>query len=83
MESTRVDGKNDESFGLNGNIATYSIIIQIEQNISAHVHLHYTCYVGRNIVRKQFAILDELDNYSFSFIPGFDDNDIYQCENMI
>ena len=40
------------------------------------MNFHYY-YVGRNIVRKQFGVLDELDNYSFSFIPGFDDNDIY------
>ena len=35
------------------------------------------------IMRKQFAVLDELDNYSFRFIPGFDDNDVYPCEYNI
>ena len=53
--------------------------------VTAVFHYIMQCHtlVGRNIVRKQFAVLDELDNYSFNFVPGFDDNDIYPRKLMI
>ena len=38
-------------------------------------------YTDKHIVRKQFGILDELDNYSFTFVPGLGDDDIYPCEH--
>ena len=30
-----------------------------------------------DIVRTQFAILNEAENYSFSFVPDFEDKDIF------
>ena len=39
-------------------------------------------HVGADNERKTCAILDELDNYSFSFAPGVDDSDLYPREFM-
>ena len=38
--------------------------------------------LGSDIVRTQVAILNESGNYSFGFVPDFEDNDIFpgnQC----
>ena len=39
--------------------------------------VHTCTIIGMDIMRKRFAILDISDNYSFSFISGIGDNDIY------
>ena len=36
-----------------------------------------------NIVRKRFALLDILNNYSFSYVDGADQEDIYPGSYML
>lgn len=36
--------------------------------------------IGGQLVKRQFAYVDETANYTFVFDPGFDDNDIYPGE---
>ena len=34
-------------------------------------------HTGMDIVRERFAVLDISENYSYSFVSGFDDDDIF------
>ena len=36
--------------------------------------------LGGQLVKRQFAYVDETTNYTFMFYPRFDDNDIYPGE---
>ncbi len=34
-------------------------------------------HVGMELVRQRFAVVDISDNYSFNFVSGVSDNDIF------
>ena len=43
-----------------------------------HQLMARTCmHTGTEIIRQQFAVVDISDNYSFNFVSGISDNDIF------
>lgn len=39
--------------------------------------VHTCMHIGIELVRQRFAVVDISDNYSFNFLPGVSDNDIF------
>ena len=50
-----------------------NVIINLMHQFKVHTCMH----IGIELVRQRFAVVDISDNYSFNFLPGVSDNDIF------